>query len=80
MRRRVLSGDTRGPGLAVLLSRGMRAWLAVAESPGVRNAPPQTLGATKTGPLQTVAGEYRAQLTTVLAGMVLLGWQQGRHA
>ena len=32
------------------------------------------------GPLQSVPGEYRTQLTAVLAGMVLQGTQPWRHA
>lgn len=80
LRQQVISGDSRGPGLAILLSRGMQAWLAVVGAVGVRNAPPQTQIATETGPLRTVPGECRAQITAVLAGMVLHGWQQGRHA
>ena len=80
LRQQVLAGDSRGPGLAVLLGRGMQAWLEVAGSLGVRNTPPQTQIATETGPLRTVPGEYRTQLTAVLAGMVLHGWQPGRHA
>lgn len=79
LRQQVLSGDSRGPGLAVLLGRGLQAWLEVAVSLGGRNTPPQTQTATETGPLQTVPGEYRTQLTAVLAGMVLHGWQPGRH-
>jgi hypothetical protein len=74
----VLAGDSRGPGLAVLLGRGMQAWLAVAGSLGVRNTPPQTQIAAGTGPIQTMPGDCRMQLTAVLAGMVLHGWQQGR--
>jgi len=80
LRRQVLSGDSRGPGLAILLGRGMQAWLGVAGSLGVRNTLPQTPIATEAGPLRTVPGECRAQITAVLAGMVLHGWQQGRHA
>jgi len=74
----MLAGDSRGPGLAVLLSRGMKAWLDVASSLEVRSTPSPIV--TDAGPLQTVPGEYRNQLTAVLAGMVLHGWQQGRHA
>jgi len=77
LRQQVLSGDSRGPGLAVLLGRGMQAWLAVTAALGVRNTPPETQIATGTGPIQTVPGECRVQLTAVLAGMVLHGWQQG---
>lgn len=80
LRQQVLSGDSRGPGLAILLGRGMQAWLGVAVSLGVRTTPPQPPIATETGPLRTVPGECRAQLTAVLAGMVLHGWQQGSHA
>jgi len=54
--------------------------LAVAGSLGVRNTPPQIQIAAETGPLRTVPGECRMQLTAVLAGMVLHGWQQGRQA
>jgi len=75
-----LGGDSRGPGLAILLGRGMQAWLGVAGSLGVRNTPPPTLLATETGPLGTSPSECRAQITAVLAGMVLHDWQQGRRA
>lgn len=78
LRRQVLAGDSRGPGLAILLSRGMKTWLDVATSLEVRPTPPQNV--TDAGPLQTVPGEFRNLLTAVLAGMVLHGWQQGRHA
>jgi hypothetical protein len=78
LRRQVLAGDSRGPGLAILLSRGMKAWLDVATSLDVRSTPSPIV--TDTGPIQTVPGEHRNQLTAVLAGMVLHGWQQGRHA
>lgn len=80
LRRRVLAGDSRGPGLAILLGRGMKAWLEVAGSFDVRPAPPRLEIVVDAGPLETVPGECRAQLTTVLAGIVLHGWQQGRHA
>jgi hypothetical protein len=78
LRRQVLAGDSRGPGLAVLLSRGMKAWLNVVCSLEVRPAPAPIV--TDAGPLHTVPGEFRTQLTAVLAGMVLHGWQHGRHA
>lgn len=80
LRRRVLTGDSRGPGLAVLLNRGMKAWLDVAGSLDARSELPRPEIAVDAGPLETVPGECRSQLTAVLAGMVLHGWQQGRHA
>jgi len=80
LRLRVLAGDSRGPGLAILLSRGMKAWLEVAGSFDVRPAPPRPEIVVNAGPLESVPGEYRNQLTAVLAGMVLHGWRQGRHA
>jgi hypothetical protein len=75
-----LAGDSRGPGLAILLGRGMRAWLEVASSLDVRPTPARPEIAVDTGPLQTVPGDCRSQLTALLAGIVLYGWQQGRHA
>lgn len=80
LRQQVLAGDSRGPGLAVLLGRGMQAWLEVAASLRGWNTPPQAHLAAETGPLPTAPGECRTQLTAVLAGMVLHGWQQGRRA
>ena len=56
----------------------MKAWIDVASSLEVRSIPSPIV--TDAGPLQPVPGEYRNQLTAVLAGMVLHGWQQGRHA
>ncbi len=76
----MLAGDSRGPGLAILLGRGMKAWLDVAGSLDTRPAPLRPEIVVDAGPLQTVPGECRSQLTAVLAGMVLHGWQQGRHA
>jgi hypothetical protein len=78
LRCQVLAGDSHGRGLAILLGRGLKAWLDVASSLAVRPTPPQIV--TDAGPLQTVPGECRTQLTAVLAGIVLQGWQQGRHA
>ena len=40
---------------------------------------PVGIGA-ETGPLQAVPAEWRSQLTAVLAGMVLRGWQEWRQA
>jgi hypothetical protein len=80
LRRQVLAGDSRGPGLAILLGRGMRAWLEVVGSLDAHPAPPRPEMVADAGPLQTVPGECRTQLTAVLAGIVLHGWQQGRHA
>ena len=80
LRRQVLAGNSHGPGLAVLLGRGMRAWLDVAGSLDVRPTPPRPEIAADAGPLQTVPGECRVQLTALLAGIILHGWQQGRHA
>ncbi|MCL5742659.1 MAG: hypothetical protein M1541_01840, partial [Acidobacteria bacterium] len=68
------------PGLDFLLGRGMKAWLEVAGSLDVRPTPPRPEIAADAGQLQTVPGECRSQLTAVLAGIVLNGWQQGRHA
>ncbi len=58
----------------------MKAWLEVASSLDVSPTPPRPEIAMDAGPLQTVPGEYRTQLTDVIAGMVLYGWQQWRHA
>lgn len=79
LRRQVLSGDSRGPGLTVLLSRGMKAWFEVAGSLDMRPAPLPPETAADAGPLRTLPAEWRAQLTAVLTGMVLHGAQQGRH-
>jgi len=76
----VLAGDSRGPGLAILLGRGLKAWLEVAGSLDARPMPPRPEIVADAGPLETVPGECRVQLTAVLAGIVLHGWQQGRHA
>jgi hypothetical protein len=75
-----LAGDSRSPGLAILLSRGMKAWIDVAGSLDVRPTPPRLEIVADAGPLQSVPGEYRTQLTAVLAGMVLQGTQPWRHA
>ena len=58
----------------------MKAWLDVAGSLEARSEPSRPEIAVDAGSLQTVPGECRNQLTAVLAGMVLHGWQQGRHA
>jgi hypothetical protein len=79
LREQVLIGDSRGPGLAILLSRGMKAWLNAVNSLDVPT-PPEPENTADAEPLQTVPGGYRAQLTAVLAGMVLHGWEQGRRA
>jgi len=75
-----LSGDSRAPGLAVLLSQGMKAWLNVAGSLEACPELPRLEIPVDAGSLQTVPGGCRNQLTAVLAGIVLHGWQQGRHA
>jgi len=75
----VLAGESRGRGLAVLLSRGMKAWLDVAGSLGIDSTPSRPQKVADASPLQTVPGECRTELTAVLAGMVLHGWQ-GRYA
>jgi hypothetical protein len=80
LRRQVLAGNNRGPGLAILLGRGMKAWIEVAGSLDVRPTPPRPEIVADAGPLQTVPGECRIQLTALLAGIILHGWQQGRHA
>jgi hypothetical protein len=80
LRQQVLSGDSRGPGLAVLLGRGMKAWLDVAGSLAVRPVPPQPEIAADAGPLRTVPAGWRTQLTALLAGMVLHGAQHWGHA
>jgi len=80
LRRQVLAGDNRGPGLAILLNRGMRSWLAVASSFAADPTPPRSDIVADAGALESVPGECRNQLTAVLAGMVLHGFGQWRHA
>jgi len=80
LRRQVLSGDSRGMGLAVLLGRGLKAWLDVAgalQAPGI---PPQPLITATSLPLGTIPAEWRSQLAAVLAGMVLHGCPEWRTA
>jgi hypothetical protein len=76
----VLSGDSRGSRLAILLGRGLKAWLDVLGSLDAPSFAPPALIAAETGRLKPVPGQYRTQLTAVMAGMVLHSWQQGRHA
>jgi hypothetical protein len=57
----------------------MKAWLDVAGSLGIDSTPSRPEKVADASPLQTVPGECRTQLTAVLAGMVLHGWQ-GRYA
>jgi len=76
----VLSGDSRGPGLAVLLGRGLKAWLDVLGSLDAPSIVPPAQIAAETGPLQTVPAEWRSRLTAVLTGMVFRSWQEERQA
>ena len=61
----------RGQGLAVFLSRGLPAWLAALTTlvPSARPEPPVPATLPVAGP--RLLPPARAELTTVLAGMVL---------
>ena len=80
LRQKVLAGDRRGPGLAVLLGRGMKAWLDVVGSLDAPGISPQAQFAAETGLFQTVPAGWRSPLTAVLTGMVFRNWQGGRQA
>ena len=62
--------DHYGHGLTVLLTRGMPAWLAALAALAPRPLPPSVLtSAAERAP--SVPGTVRAELTTLLATMVL---------
>ena len=75
MRREAVEKDwsERGHGLALFLARGMTAWVAAVEAL-VPAAPKPRQGAAddaSPSPRPSVSFSFRAELTTVLAGMVL---------
>jgi hypothetical protein len=65
--------DERGHGLALFLARGMAAWVAAIEALAPAASKPRQLAADDAphslGPALPIS--FRAELTTVLAGMVL---------
>ncbi|HEY2483777.1 MAG TPA: hypothetical protein VGI36_01435 [Candidatus Binataceae bacterium] len=80
LRREALAenGRERGHGLALFLARGMTAWVAaVGALTPVVSKPQQCIADDGShSPRATLPVSYRAELTTVLAGMVLAcsGW------
>jgi len=72
-------GGTRGQGLALLLARGMPAWLAALgafiEPPPARATPRGSEAALR---VDVLVSSDRAELARVLAGMVLACTQEVR--
>jgi hypothetical protein len=65
----------RGHGLALLLTRGLPAWLAALTALGP-SRPRRPLDETPAGPRPRLLPSARTELTTVLAGMVLACTQE----
>jgi hypothetical protein len=61
----------RGQGLALFLSRGLPAWLAALRALAPPGGPPRPLGEPPRAGGLGLLPAARAELTTVLAGMVL---------
>jgi hypothetical protein len=74
LRREAVEGDweERGHGLALFLARGMTAWVAAVEALAPA-APKRQCAADDSSQSHrpTISFSFRAELTTVLAGMVL---------
>ena len=64
-------GGPRGHGLALFLTRGMPGWLAALTALAPTPRPSRALTAPSPEGRPTVLPSARAELTTVLAGMVL---------
>lgn len=70
-----MEGDwgERGHGMALFLARGMTAWVAAVEALAPAATKPQQCAADDAALSHrpTISFSFRAELTTVLAGMVL---------
>jgi hypothetical protein len=72
LRREVGAADgPRGLGLALVLARGLPAWLAALTALGPSRAAPPSLGPGGLPAPPVVGPASRRALTTILAGMVL---------
>jgi hypothetical protein len=74
LRGQVLSGQ-RGPGLALLMRRGIREWMnaySLCTAPRSTNVPIQAEGA------PALLQDLRTEVVLILAGMVLQGCQEAR--
>jgi hypothetical protein len=72
LRREVLVLDApQGPGLALVLARGLPAWLTALTALGPAPAPRPLLGPSGRPAVPAVGPASRRALTTILAGMVL---------
>jgi hypothetical protein len=64
-------GGARGPGLALFLARGLPGWLAALTALAPAGSPPGAPAAPSPDRGPRLPSAARAELTTVLAGMVL---------
>ena len=67
------TASERGHGLALFLARGMTAWVVAVEALTPAASKPRQCAAddASPSPRPTLSFSFRAELTTVLAGMVL---------
>lgn len=74
LRDQVLSGQ-RGPGLALLMRRGIREWMTAYS---LYTAPRSTNVSIQAEDAPALLQDFRTEVVLILAGMVLQGCQEAR--